>query len=136
MSQFIQRVIGDVIFGATVLFLAILISGIDAQYRIEMMRDTITKEVVDSVLSEHHNNILLTYSLRTMRQEVDSLSECVYNANKLWLTVYDFVSPAPRYDWIEGLTTSEIDSVMSLPEYEEWTTEKCREELQRQGVIP
>lgn len=59
----------------------------------------------------------------------------IIDINKAWLTVYDFLAPQPRHD-CDGLTTEQIDSIISDPNYKEMTVEDCFEELKRQGVIP
>ena len=68
-------------------------------------------------------------------EEVDPLKEVCWNTNQAWLTVYDFVTTSQRYEWINDLDTDEIDSIMSNPEYDNWTNEECVERLKEQGVI-
>ena len=95
----------------------------------------INSEQISKIVNQNHEELLLRYSLQTMREEVDSLKEVCWNTNQAWLTVYDFVTTSQRYEWINDLDTDEIDSIMSNPEYDNWTNEECVERLKEQGVI-
>jgi len=97
--------------------------------------EIVNEEKITKVVKKVHEEILLEYSLKTMRDEVNALHERVWNTEHQWMSVYDFLSPGGRYDWALGLTTDEIDSIMLSRDYEEWTTEKCINRLKQEGVL-
>jgi len=118
-----------------VLLLSVFYTNKTVDRKIEEFKVNITKEIVDSLVGENHNDVLLKYSLQTMREEVDSLRESVWATNRAWLTIYDLISPKPRYDWSDEMTITEVESVMTRPGYKKWNSEMCINNLKKQGVI-
>ena len=96
----------------------LLIQNYDSD--IEIHKKTFNKQLVDSLVTENVFSEMKNGSLETMRYEIDSLRQEVYDCNRLLLTIYDFAVPEDmnRYKLIECKTTDEIDSIYTEEIYE------------------